>query len=178
MCSPIAPSSKDIVHIPHFCESVVRSCLLHDKPLKMATRCCSQSSIPFTLMSMSIVISAINIWFLCAVPCVVVPAIGVRPRLFPGLSPFSGLGWGMCQNEVRCWLAQFIIYPGIATLRLIDMPGLAQSLTNTRTPSRTTHTHTHTLYLGPVTRFICFGLSCTNRAHLCVHWYFYWHWYW
>lgn len=137
----VAPSSKDIVHIPHFCESVVRSCLLHDKPLKMATRCCSQSSIPFTLMSMSIVISAINIWFLCAVPCVVVPAIGVRPRPFPGLSPFSGLGWGMCQNEVRCWLAQFIIYPGIATLRLIDMPGLAQSLTNTHTPSRTTHTH-------------------------------------
>lgn len=84
----------------------------------------------------------------------------------PSTSLYSVPGWGMCQNEVRCWLAQFIIYPGIATLRLIDMTGLAQSLTQTLVHPLATHTHT--LYLGPVTRFICFGLSCTNRARVCV----------
>lgn len=129
-------------YIPHGRQSVVRSCLLHDKPLKMATRCCSQNTTSYVLMSMSIVISAINIWFLCAVPCVVVPAIGARSR--PRPRSYSVPSWGMCQNEVRCWLAQFIIYPGIATLRLIDMTGLAQSHTQTLVHPLETHTHTHT----------------------------------
>lgn len=59
----------------------------------------------------------------------------------PSTSLYSAPGWGMCQNEVRRWLAQFIIYPGIATLRLIDMTGLAQSLTQTLVHPLATHTH-------------------------------------